>query len=134
MRPTFVEADDDNTEAGLQLEIAVRKTDRPDLIKNALAMGWDEEMNWQAELQSADISKIYDAMEQYTENGELMRQPFKPNQGVSCWRSHDPLSHHTQVVHVGLTRDCPRGDSARHGQELQRPDLPATGAFCRLVR
>ena len=68
MRPTFVEADDDNTEAGLQLEIAVRKTDRPDLIKNALAMGWDEEMNWQAELQSADISKIYDAMEQYTEN------------------------------------------------------------------
>ena len=79
MRPTFVEADDDNTEAGLQLEIAVRKTDRPDLIKNALAMGWDEEMNWQAELQSADISKIYDAMEQYTENGELMRQPFKPN-------------------------------------------------------
>ena len=57
----------------LQLEIAVRKTNRPDLIKQALAKGWDDEMNWQAELQSADVPKIYDAMELYTENGELMR-------------------------------------------------------------
>jgi len=91
--------DEEAKNAQLQLEVAVRKAEVGAIVE-AFKMAWDENLSWQDELTSQDISRILDAMDTYTDNSEIIRWGVCALQAIVAEEVKDSTSRQYSVQSI----------------------------------